>query len=663
MSTYVKNHFNLKKTLLALPHAIFNKLNLNKNLDTFIVFAVTWFVYILTTFPTVQTEDSGELIAAAVKLDIAHPPGYPLHTLLGKLFSIIIPFGNLAWRVNIMSGFFAAAAATFLFLFLKRITKNDLVSMCGSFFFAFTDIFWSQSNRTEVYSLNTFFVILLIYLLYLWHETQEDRWLYLSALSYGLSLTDHHLMVLAGPAIILFVLIRNWRVILDYKLVLFCILLFALGLSVYAYLPLRTYFGGPYDNPAFIEHGSLHTWQAFSDFVNRKIYGGTVNLTTPQTTQEIATSHLPAWLIDLKDFIISKATDFWNNNTTSLVPLLKTITREYFYLPLFFFIPGLIYLFKKGWRFALFIILLFVSYTSALLIYIPVSSYDPNNFSARPFMIPAILILGIMMILGYVYIIEIIPVKKVKTILTFLAFITVFAAIGTNFSKNNESKNYIAYDFNKNALMSVPPNGYLLSTGRDDMTFPLYYLRKAEGLRPDIQLEIYYSTADITKSFLDQKLTETGKSVIFIDLAPPEFEKIGVIPYKFIYAYSNDPQVIANLKKDAQVSTTDFPMRGIRQNMDWHNSRLAGLYCAKFGVLYGDDPVQRTNYFGKIIDGVTDNTSILNFIGDFAFNHGDIRQSLEALRKANNQTAIDQATKAITEETVGKSKIPQGGMN
>jgi hypothetical protein len=68
-------------------------------------FIVSLFFYILTLAPTVTFEDSGELITAAYRLGIAHEPGYPLFTMLGKVFSCF-PYGNVAWRLNFMSAFF-----------------------------------------------------------------------------------------------------------------------------------------------------------------------------------------------------------------------------------------------------------------------------------------------------------------------------------------------------------------------------------------------------------------------------------------------------------------------------------------------------------------------------------------------------------------------------
>ena len=71
-------------------------------------------VYTLTLYPSVPGGDSGELIVAAYKLGVAHPPGYPLFTLLAKA-STLIPVGTIAWRVNLLTAVLGALAATVLF--------------------------------------------------------------------------------------------------------------------------------------------------------------------------------------------------------------------------------------------------------------------------------------------------------------------------------------------------------------------------------------------------------------------------------------------------------------------------------------------------------------------------------------------------------------------
>src|SRR4051794_24794832 len=55
--------------------------------------------------------DSGDMINAVMTLGIAHPPGYPMYVLTGKLFTLLMPFANLAYRVTAFSAFSAALSA------------------------------------------------------------------------------------------------------------------------------------------------------------------------------------------------------------------------------------------------------------------------------------------------------------------------------------------------------------------------------------------------------------------------------------------------------------------------------------------------------------------------------------------------------------------------
>jgi hypothetical protein len=75
-----------------------------------LVFVITLGVYLATLSPSVTLEDSGELITGAATFGVPHPPGYPLWTMSGFLFAHLIPFGNVAWRVNLESAFFCCSA-------------------------------------------------------------------------------------------------------------------------------------------------------------------------------------------------------------------------------------------------------------------------------------------------------------------------------------------------------------------------------------------------------------------------------------------------------------------------------------------------------------------------------------------------------------------------
>jgi hypothetical protein len=66
-------------------------------------------LYTVTCSPTVNFTDSGELITVAWAGGIAHPPGYPLYTILGTGV-VHLPLGNPAWRMNMLSALLAALA-------------------------------------------------------------------------------------------------------------------------------------------------------------------------------------------------------------------------------------------------------------------------------------------------------------------------------------------------------------------------------------------------------------------------------------------------------------------------------------------------------------------------------------------------------------------------
>jgi tetratricopeptide (TPR) repeat protein len=68
-----------------------------------------------TLCPAFHADDSPETIAACATLSIQHPPGYPLHTLLGRLASLAWP-GSPAWGLNQLAAVLGALSAGLLLL-------------------------------------------------------------------------------------------------------------------------------------------------------------------------------------------------------------------------------------------------------------------------------------------------------------------------------------------------------------------------------------------------------------------------------------------------------------------------------------------------------------------------------------------------------------------
>src|SRR5262245_37155657 len=217
-----------------------------------LVFASALVLYAITLAPTVTLVDSGELIVAARRLGVAHPPGFPLYVLLAHL-ATIFPVGNVAVRVNFASSVFAAlAAATLTQLVSEMLLCSDVAGklkatlagrnrarkrrgerssvetaasseeprvhavalvmpgVAAGLLFAFSRTLWGYATIAEVYTLNTFLILLIFALMFRWRRgvlkegsttgsanapRKQDRWLNSAAFVFGLALGVHHVSV------------------------------------------------------------------------------------------------------------------------------------------------------------------------------------------------------------------------------------------------------------------------------------------------------------------------------------------------------------------------------------------------------------------------------------------------------------------------------------
>src|SRR3990172_6547598 len=93
------------------------------------VSALSFLVYLTTLCPTVSFTDAGELATVATTLGIAHPTGYPLFTLLGRLAVMIPSAGEEIVRLNLLAAVLTAASAgVFLQLILVIQDANEVFS-------------------------------------------------------------------------------------------------------------------------------------------------------------------------------------------------------------------------------------------------------------------------------------------------------------------------------------------------------------------------------------------------------------------------------------------------------------------------------------------------------------------------------------------------------
>ena len=137
--------------------------------SVFIVGVVLLAIYVTTLAPTItwahHGADGGDLVTAVAQGSIPHPPGCPTYLLLGELF-IRLPWGDLAWRLNLMSAVLAAGAATLTAMTVKLYLSpaSCLLPLASCLCLGLAPLFWSQAIITEVYALAAFFVALVMYL-------------------------------------------------------------------------------------------------------------------------------------------------------------------------------------------------------------------------------------------------------------------------------------------------------------------------------------------------------------------------------------------------------------------------------------------------------------------------------------------------------------------
>ena len=191
-----------------------------------------------TDRPTIYSLDSAELVTGAYSLGIVHAPGYPLYLLIGKVFSYL-PVRDVAYRLNLMSAFFAALTIAVLYRLVLKLTHHALISFATATSLAFSYSFWTASLVAEVYTLHAFFMVLVLYTSLNWAETREHKYLYRLALVYGLSFGNHTSTSLMALGLGYFLLATDHRQILKPRVLFGMMLAFASGWLVYLYLPLR----------------------------------------------------------------------------------------------------------------------------------------------------------------------------------------------------------------------------------------------------------------------------------------------------------------------------------------------------------------------------------------------------------------------------------------
>ena len=188
------------------------------------VFLCSLGLYLKTMAPTVSFWDTGEFIASSYILGVPHPPGAPLYVLIGRVFSML-PFGEVAWRIVLMSVVSSALAIWCTYQTTAALARRALGghalrsfgdsrdvsvaigSVVASLSLAVSYTMWFNATEAEVYGYSILFAALGVWLIVYWDGTQHgasnDRWLFLLAYLFGLGGGIHMVCLLTIPSLLI----------------------------------------------------------------------------------------------------------------------------------------------------------------------------------------------------------------------------------------------------------------------------------------------------------------------------------------------------------------------------------------------------------------------------------------------------------------------------
>ncbi|HEY8152813.1 MAG TPA: DUF2723 domain-containing protein, partial [Myxococcota bacterium] len=392
--------------------------------------ALLFAVYAAGACPTIYVGDSGELVTAVHLLGIPHPTGYPLYVLLGKLWTLLVPFGSIAWRMSLFSAACGAAACAALFYFLRRGLRLDrMAALLAALLLAFAPSFWAEANVQRVYTLNALFVVLGVQAAWRWHQQRTGARLALAAFVCGLGATNHTFLAVEGLAIGVFALATEPALLRRPREILGAVAAGFAGLLPYLYLPLRSR-----ADPR-LDWGDPETLDRFLAVVLRRDFWGRAWLESPGDLATIAAD----WARSL--FLESA----WAG--PGLAALAIVAAR------------------RKSWP-----VLLPVLVMLANLGAVALHGSRSDLFIWHRYYIPSYAMLALLAGLGTQVLIERLP--RAARLLPLAAAVFLLA---TGWSAFDRSRYRVAEAFAEEVLRSLPPGAHL-SASDDNILFTLLYL-------------------------------------------------------------------------------------------------------------------------------------------------------------------------------------------
>lgn len=562
-----------------------------------LVFFVTTVIYLSTLAPTVAFWDCGEFITTAYTLGIPHPPGAPFYTLLGRIFSML-PFGEIAFRVNLLSAATGIATVVLIYLCTVRLlstwldrenTIQQVAILVGgvvaSLSTAFSFSFWNNAIEAEVYGLSMCITMLAVWVALRWDDAHKDhnsdRLLLFIAYLFGLGAGVHLqcLLTIPGILILLFTDLMEDRplqhqVLVVVGLTLYPFLSIVFPLSVAALLTGAIIIGllilrPAWRNPQFwllgivigalgfstyfalfirsglnpiIDMNDPETWENFKAFMGRQQYG--THLVFPRRAEPWAFQ----FNIHVKYFL--QQFPFFDGISASFrravdVYMSRYQIIQYSLITLALGIGGAVYHLRKDWKRFASLFAMFALMGVGLVLYLNMP--DPEPREREYIFVGAYTFFGIWMGIGAAGVIAWMQNKSLAILAAILMLLVPSGILVKNYHVHDRTGDFVPYDYAYNIMATCEPNAILFTNGDND-TYPLWFLQGVEGVRTDIQI---VNLSLIKTSWYIKQLKRLG---VEVGLEDDEIEDwLGALPWDYDRSVE-----IAGLKLEAG----DLPIVG-----------------------------------------------------------------------------------------------------
>ena len=440
-------------------------------------------LYLITLAPDLLAADNGEYQLIAATLGVAHPPGFPLYTLLGHLFTLL-PFGATpAYRLNLLSAFTSTATLLIVLATVWRLTKSYMGGITAVLALASATTFWAQATTANIRSLTALFAALAFFALIGFRQAtqsqnqkQADRYLILFALAMGFGLGHHLSLAFMALVFLLFIVLVDPAFIKTPRRWLMPILAGLVGFLPLLYLPLRAHADVP---------GATADLATLPGFLN----------------------HALALGFSGDFFYYTQPALLWQR----LLVMGNVMTFQFADWLLTGMIFGLLLML---WRDRLLALLLGGSF--AIHLFITATYRAPQTVEYMlPAYIPAVICLGYSIGFLVSFAFKRRWLTAVAYTLASLLLITAVRQTIAHYPSYNYLSEFTLRDTMQPLLTEAPPDSIILSDWH--FATPLWYLQEVEGQRPDVDVEfVYPRTADYGADWATriQEELDNGRSVI-----------------------------------------------------------------------------------------------------------------------------------------------------